>query len=63
MMPLKSITLMLLMQLTDALIILNGPRNVICLSIANLFNFSQMAHIHLVSHLLVDYLSACGINH
>jgi len=62
-MPLKSIAFMLMMQLVNAFVILDIFRNILSVSVAYLLYFSQMFHVHLVSHLLIYNASACRVDH
>ncbi len=63
MMPLKSIALMLVVQLTDAFIIFDILYDILSLSVIYLFHFPQMLHVHLVPHFLVDNFAACRVYH
>jgi hypothetical protein len=52
--PVEGIGLMLVVQVVDAPIGLNIVGNLLRLSIIDLLHFSEVLHVHLVPHLIVD---------
>lgn len=61
--PFKSVYLMLVMQLINAMIISNIFVKLLRLAIGYLFDFSQMLHVELIPHFIGNYIYCGRVDH